>query len=76
MGWRDEFEDAFVLREEAGAGGRVSEEAIKARRSGGQGLLADCGRRSWGGESSKHSLSDMEEDGDDGLSPPNRKGGS
>ena len=35
VSWRDEFEDAFVLREEAGAGGRVSEEAIKARRSGG-----------------------------------------
>ena len=48
----------------------------RAPAIGGHGLLADCGRRSWGGESSKHSLSDMDDDGDDGLSPPNRKGGS
>jgi hypothetical protein len=30
-----------------------------------QGLLALSGRRSFGGESSKHSLNDMDEDGDD-----------
>lgn len=46
---------------------------------GGQGLLALDGRRSWGGESWKHSLNDMEEDveeTDDPSSPPNRKGGN
>jgi hypothetical protein len=41
------------------------------------GLLADCGRRSWGGDSMKHSPKDIEVEFDSLLLPaPNRKGGN
>lgn len=41
------------------------------------GLLADCGRRSWGGDSMKHSSRDIEVDVDNLLLPaPKRKGGN
>jgi hypothetical protein len=42
-----------------------------------EGLLADCGRRSLGGDSTKHSLRDVEVDVESLLLPaPKRKGGS
>jgi hypothetical protein len=42
-----------------------------------EGLLADCGRRSWGGDSMKHSPSDIDVELDSLLLPaPKRKGGN
>lgn len=42
-----------------------------------EGLFADCGRRSWGGDSMKHSPSDIDVDVDNLLLPaPKRKGGN
>jgi hypothetical protein len=42
-----------------------------------EGLLAVCGRRSWGGDSMKHSPRDIEVDVESLLLPaPKRKGGS
>ena len=44
-----------------------------------QGLFALLGRRSWGGESSKQSLNDMDEEGEEpsmqSVPAPNRNGG-
>ncbi len=41
------------------------------------GLLADCGLRSWGGDSMKHSPRDIEVEVDNLLLPaPKRKGGN
>lgn len=64
---RNEFE--FMLPKGlAGRGGPMIDT---------DGLLADCGRRSWGGDSMKHSPKDIDVVVDNLLLPaPKRKGGN